>query len=172
MDNATASPDTETTSRRRSGRVVRPPEKYSPEIQVTSKRKRGAVADDEDHDIDGEDDNDENESPDTDDDMSDATDTYVEGRKRRSTSRAKSSQKAPAVKKKPATKKPAVKKPKTNGVASKSLGHASALPSRPKKRTVAIANVGRPGEGGLYGEFLLFPFFFLTSRLGWECNIF
>ncbi|KAL2753902.1 hypothetical protein ACRALDRAFT_1081165 [Sodiomyces alcalophilus JCM 7366] len=153
MDNATASPETESTSRRRSGRVVRAPEKYSPEVLTTSKRKRGADADDEDHEIDDEDDdndNDENEAPDTDDDMSDATDTYVAGRSRRSTSRSKRSHKGPAVKKKPAAKKPAVKKPKTNGVASKSLGHASALPSRPKKKTVAIANLGRPGEGDLY----------------------
>lgn len=131
MENATASPDPDAASRRRSGRVVRAPEKFSPEPVQAAKRKRAAAGDDEeDEDI-------ENEAPDDDEEMSDATDGE-DRPARRSKSRAK-----PASR----TKKPAIKKPKTNGV---SLSHAANLPSRPKK-TVALKNFAKPGDDDLYG---------------------
>ncbi|KAM0324187.1 hypothetical protein ACHAQA_008381 [Verticillium albo-atrum] len=150
MDNATASPEAESASRRRSGRVVRAPEKFSPEPTVTTKRKRAADADDENLDDDDQDEHDaENDASDDDQDMSDATDDEP-------TPRPKQKQK---TQRKPAPKASylaqlegrATKKPKTNGLPSASLSRAANLPSRPKK-SVAIANFGKPGQDDLYAD--------------------
>ncbi|KAL0944138.1 mitotic cohesin complex [Colletotrichum truncatum] len=132
MESATASPEPESSSRRRSGRVVRAPEKFSPEPANAPKRKRGPEPDEDDEE------NDDDE-PSSDDTMSDGDSADERPRarpKRRSAAQGNR------------VKKPATKKPKTNGVASS--GHSASLPSRPKK-TVRIAAVERQGEG-LYAE--------------------
>lgn len=141
MDNATASPDTDAASRRRSGRVSKAPAKFSQE-PVAAKRKRSG--DDRDDD---EDDDVENELPEADEDISDATDDQ-EPAVRRPRQRSKRPPKSSAA------RKPAVKKPKTNGVAPDSLNKATNLPSRPKK-TVAISSFAKPGDDDLYGKIRL-----------------
>lgn len=132
MESATASPEPESSSRRRSGRVVRAPEKFSPEPVTAPKRKRGP-----DHDEDDEE-NDDNEP------LSDATMTDGDSADERPRPRPK---KRSAATQGNRVKKPATKKPKTNGVGPS--GHSASLPSRPKK-TVRIAAVDKEGSG-LYG---------------------
>ncbi|KAI8298608.1 Cohesin subunit psc3 [Colletotrichum sp. SAR11_240] len=133
MESATASPEPESSSRRRSGRVVRAPEKFSPEPVTAPKRKRGP-----DHDEDDEE-NDDNEP------LSDATMTDGDSADERPRPRPK---KRSAAAQGNRVKKPATKKPKTNGVGPS--GHSASLPSRPKK-TVRIAAVDKEGSG-LYAE--------------------
>ncbi|KAH7362970.1 hypothetical protein B0T11DRAFT_281817 [Plectosphaerella cucumerina] len=142
MENATASPDPEAASRRRSGRVVRAPEKFSPEPIYAAKRKRGEAGDDDDDDNDQDDLDDDDDAPAADDeDMSDATDG--DDARQHPPRRPKTNAKPPAR-----VRKPAVKKPKTNGV---SLNHAANLPSRPKK-PAALAGPAKSGEGDLYSD--------------------
>ncbi|OTA67189.1 STAG domain-containing protein [Hypoxylon sp. EC38] len=145
-NNATSSPASALdNSRRRSGRVVRAPQKFSPELQndnSSSKRKRGPDRDGEDV---------ENESPveDEDEELSDpdADDDEVDEQ----TSRSKKSK--PKQKHRP--KKPAAKRAKVNGTAPTdappaSLAPAVKLPNRPKKTArVAIAH---PDGDGLYAD--------------------
>ncbi|KAF3356567.1 hypothetical protein VdG1_03847 [Verticillium dahliae VDG1] len=148
MDNATASPEPESASRSRSGRVVRAPEKFSPEPALTPKRKRTADHDDENSEDD--DGNSEEDASDDARDMSDATDDQP-------TPRPKDKQKQQQRKPAPKPAKPsavdgrATKKPKTNGLPSAALTKASSLPTRPKK-TVAIADFGKPGQDDLYAD--------------------
>ncbi|KAM9885825.1 STAG domain-containing protein [Verticillium dahliae] len=148
MDNATASPEPESASRCRSGRVVRAPEKFSPEPALTTKRKRTADHDDENSEDD--DGNSEEDASDDARDMSDATDDQP-------TPRPKDKQKQQQRKPAPKPAKPsavdgrATKKPKTNGLPSAALTKASSLPTRPKK-TVAIADFGKPGQDDLYAD--------------------
>jgi len=137
-DNGATSPLAgDAASRRRSGRVVRVPDKFAPEVTLNVKRKRGADLDDEDED---EDEDEENEAPADDEQPSDGDDAEpgdedAPPRRRRN---KPSSQLA-------RSKKPAAKKPKTNGASS---GHPANLPSRPKKAVrVAIVEEG----DGLYG---------------------
>lgn len=130
---ATASPEPDTTARRRSGRVVKAPTKYAPEPTASaSKRKRNDDEGDEEA---------ENGAAESDEEMSDAA------------SDAGSDEDHPAPKpRKPSqttrAKKPSIKKPKINGAQSAASGTIARIPSRPKK-TVRID----PGEKGtgLYG---------------------
>ncbi|KAI1138576.1 STAG-domain-containing protein [Hypoxylon sp. FL0543] len=145
-NNATSSPaSAPDNSRRRSGRVVRAPQKFSPDPQndpTSSKRKRGPDRDGEDA---------ENESPveDEDEELSDPEDEDDEVEEQ--TSRSKKSK----PKQKSRTKKPAAKRAKVNGTAppeaaSASLAPALKLPNRPKKTgRVAIAH---PDGDGLYAD--------------------
>lgn len=149
-NNATSSPASiPENSRRRSGRVVRAPQKFSPEPNssqnepTASKRKRGPDRDEEDA---------ENESPaevDDEEELSnpDDEDDDVEesaSRSKRSKSKSKSR-----------PKKPAMKRAKVNGsapvdVATASSAPAVKLPNRPKK-TVRVT-IAHPDGDGLYGE--------------------
>ncbi|KAK1538642.1 STAG domain-containing protein [Colletotrichum paranaense] len=130
MESATASPEPE-SSRRRSGRVVRAPEKFSPEPVTAPKRKR--------HDDDDEGNDDDDILSDA--TMSDAADSDEDRPRARPKKRSGASQGSRA-------RKPAIKKPKTNGVAPS--GHSASLPSRPKK-SVRIATADRQAEG-LYAD--------------------
>ncbi|KAI1847209.1 hypothetical protein JX266_006749 [Neoarthrinium moseri] len=144
-NNATPSPSA-AESRRRSGRVVRAPRKFTEEVQndSTSRRKRGRDDNDDD------DDDAENQEPDDasadeqlsdeasdEDDQSDTNDLAPKQRKS-----------------KPRPKKPAAKRPKVNGsapaTASASQAPAVRLPNRPKK-TVRVAIARREGDG-LYAD--------------------
>ena len=144
MNNSVTSspaPDADGESRRRSGRVVRAPEKFSPEPQSRSvapvKRKRGMDQDDDEAENDAPDsDADPSDDEDDDDGGDDVPSTDEEVRASRASRRKKSSQPSRA-------RKPALKKPKTNGA------HASTnLPRRPK--TVRIAH-GVEDVNGLFG---------------------
>lgn len=152
-NNATSSPaSAPDNSRRRSGRVVRAPQKFSPDPhpsqndQATSKRKRGTDRDEEDV---------ENESPgeDEDEELSDLDDEEDEVED----DPASRSRRSKQSKQKSRPKKPAAKRAKVNGNApanAVSASHAPAvkLPNRPKKNVrVTIAH---PDGDGLYGESL------------------
>ncbi|KAI1075874.1 STAG-domain-containing protein [Whalleya microplaca] len=148
-NNATSSPSGSASapdaSRRRSGRVVRAPQKFSPEPQndhSSSKRKRGTDHDDEEdaeNEVpDGE------EEPSDEEDGDDDSDDEPTPRPKKS----KSSQKS-------RSKKPAAKRTKVNGNAPPAATAASSapavkLPNRAKK-TVRVAIAGREGDG-LYSE--------------------
>ncbi|KAB5563052.1 UreD urease accessory protein-domain-containing protein [Coniochaeta sp. 2T2.1] len=136
-NNATGSP-TPTGTSRRSGRVLKAPEKFIPDAPAAAKRKR--------HD-DNDDDDAENDAPltdleDSDADVDDAADDDEDA-----------TEEAPKRKKKPSqsawSRKPAAKKPKTNGDAG---GHpAKSLASRPKK-VVRTAPVEPHDGDGLFAE--------------------
>ncbi|KAM5342617.1 hypothetical protein ACJ41O_013583 [Fusarium nematophilum] len=136
-NNASPTPDPDATTRRRSGRVVRAPAKFTPEVTTqssTTKRKRDDQDDDENEDA-------ENEAPDSDEDMSDepADDDSDEDHPA-PRSRKKASQTSRA-------KKPSSKKPKINGTQPARSTHASkSLPSRPKK-TIRIEEAAEKGTG-------------------------
>lgn len=132
-NNASPTPEGDAAARRRSGRVVKAPTKFTPEptSQSASKRKR----DDQDEE-DGE-----NEAPESDEEMSDEGDHESDedhpaprSRKKSQTSRAR---------------KPSSKKPKINGSQPARAAHPAGLPSRPKK-TVRI-ETGDRGTG-LFAE--------------------
>ena len=127
--NATASPAPESASQRRSGRVVRVPTRFEPDLaaQNASKRKRDAGDGDDGAD---------NDAPDLDDDMSDVDDESDADEDDAPRSRRKKPSQSAR------SKKPALKKPKTNGT------HL-ALSVRPKK-AVRIARVDSDGNQ-LYG---------------------
>ncbi|KAI5862936.1 STAG-domain-containing protein [Durotheca rogersii] len=149
-NNATSSPAPD-SARRRSGRVVRAPQKFSPDLpsaqneHASSKRKRGPDRGEEDA---------ENESPaedgEDDDELSDPEDDddHVDDEPAPRSKKSKSKQR-------PRPKKPAVKRARVNGSAPAepaSASHAPAvkLPNRPKKTVrVAIVNSDRDG---LYAE--------------------
>lgn len=129
--NATSSPAPESASQRRSGRVVRAPARFSPELLSThnaSKRKRGTDQDGQDA---------ENDVPGSDAEMSDDDDDAETDDEQASRPRRKQASQSSRV------KKPALKKPKTNGT-------HPALSVRPKK-TVRIAKVAGDGDG-LFGQ--------------------
>jgi cohesin complex subunit SA-1/2 len=123
-----------TTGRRKSGRAVKVPEKFVPDVQSTqqapasAKRKRGGG------DV-------ENDASDAEED--DATsDGTIEsaGEEEIKETRRKTN----------ASRKPAAKKPKVNGTASHEAAPVVRLPNRPKKaKKVAIAD--KDAEG-LYGK--------------------
>lgn len=136
----------DTASQRRSGRVVRAPAKFQPEIAPPSKRKRKAVngtdGDNEadlnnneleDEEADDSDAGDDDEDDDNDDDDSDHSEA--------SPRRARPKRKANG-----ASAKRAIKKPKLNG-----LGNVAGLPSRPKK-SVRVAIATDDHDSALYGE--------------------
>ena len=126
MDNsASPSPEADASSRRRSGRVTRAPNKFNPDTTAQSsgpKRKRGANDDD---DVD-------DPASDSDDDGSEASDPDSDVEHQAPKSRKQASNRASR------------KKPKTNGASA----HAAALPSRPKKGTRIDAG---ERSSGLFG---------------------
>jgi cohesin complex subunit SA-1/2 len=133
--NATESPERDATSRRRSGRVVKAPSKFSPEpsAQAVAKRKRDNADDAED---------DENDPLEVDEETSDDGDDDSDDdqpRKSRKPSQAKRSS------------KPTAKKAKINGAASGVTNHTTSIPRRPKK-TVRL-DTGEKGTG-LFGMLL------------------
>ncbi|PKS05250.1 hypothetical protein jhhlp_008621 [Lomentospora prolificans] len=143
--NASQSPGPE-SSRRRSGRVVKPPQKFAADAaqNTAAKRKRGIdhegddveneapLASDEEMSDDQDDDPSDNDVDDDDDDDAPAP--------RRKT-------KKPSKSAHP--RKPANKRVKTNG-ASGIGGHAASLPTRPKK-SVRIERLHEDGTG-LFAE--------------------
>ncbi|KAI1503577.1 hypothetical protein F5X99DRAFT_374809 [Biscogniauxia marginata] len=150
-NNASSSPAAPDASRRRSRRVVRPPQKFSPEPHSSqpdhssSKRKRGAEHD-EDAENEGLIPEEEVEQEPSDEDEEEDDDSEHEPASRSKKSR--SSQKS-------RLKKPVAKRAKVNGnvpAASASASSASAvkLPNRPKK-TVRVAIARRDGDD-LYSE--------------------
>lgn len=149
-NNATTGSPAPTSSARRSGRVSKAPNKFTPDAPVASKRKRNSDNDDEDDDDDPDNDDAENEAPDDEEDNNNASDDDDDG----SETAAEEPRRAKKKKKTPSSssakpRKPATKKPKTNGDApghDQIVGH---LPSRPKK-AVRLA-ITRPTDVGLYG---------------------
>jgi hypothetical protein len=142
-DNAATSSPAPTSTTRRSGRVTKPPAKFTPDAPAAHKRKRGAQHDDED---------DENELPNDEvDDGSDVNGDDPEDSAVEEPSRATKKKKKPsALQQSAKSRRPAAKKPKTNGNApDREPVRAAQLPSRPKKAVrVAVAQ----GEAnGLYG---------------------
>jgi cohesin complex subunit SA-1/2 len=128
---ASATPEPDENSRRRSGRVVKVPAKYAPEPanNAAPKRKRGEQG--------GEElDEDEVES---DEEMSNEDNASDEDHP------------APRSRKTGRTKKPSSKKPKINGAQPSGPTQISRIPSRPKK-TVRI-EAGEKGTG-LFGMFM------------------
>lgn len=137
-NNATPSPSA-AEARRRSGRVVRAPQKFIEENHndTSSKRKRTR---DNDEDAENHEPNDSLEEA-SDEEVAEESDAELAPRQKKSKSRAK---------------KPAAKKPKINGDAATEAAPAPAqalrLPNRPKK-TVRVAIARKDGDG-LYGEHL------------------
>ncbi len=132
-NDATSSP-VATGSRRKSGRAVKVPEKFVPEVTssqpgpASAKRKRAA------EDV-------ENDASELDEDSeeSDATvESAAEEEVREERRRAKK------------TKKPAAKKPKVNGTTAHDETHAVKLPARPKNSGKRVAIAAEDVEG-LYG---------------------
>lgn len=122
-----------TGSRRKSGRAVKAPEKFTPNVPSSqqalssAKRKRGEE-------------NVENDASDLEDEDEDSD----------GTAESAEEDDAPASRRKPkASHKPAAKKPKVNGTVSHGKAPAVKLPSRPKGKKVLIAD--RNAEG-LYGK--------------------
>ncbi|CAI6100385.1 unnamed protein product [Clonostachys chloroleuca] len=133
--NGNPSPDPDTAARRRSGRVVRAPDKFSPEAAGPSsvaKRKRDAGEEGED---------DENDDPEVDDE-SDEADQLSDDEPAPSRRARKSSQTKRA-------KKPSAKKPKINGTQHATANNTVTLPRMPKK--VVRLDTGDKGTG-LYAE--------------------
>lgn len=146
-NNATSSPaSVPDNSRRRSGRVVRAPQKFSPQPNASqndhsSKRKRGPEHDDEDAE------NGYPEEAEEEEELSDPEDEDDDADEAPSRSKTKSKRSRP--------KKPAVKRAKVNGSApvdAASAPHAPAvkLPNRPKKTARVV--IAHPDGDGLYGE--------------------
>lgn len=134
--NANASPDPDTAARRRSGRVVKAPDRLAPEpsSQSVAKRKRDG-ADDDDENEDDEDDLPELDEEDSDEPDPESEDEAAPSRK----SRKSQSKRA---------KKPASKKPKINGTQSHATNRTMTLPRMPKKSV----RLNTEGKGnGLYG---------------------
>ncbi|KAI0166967.1 STAG-domain-containing protein [Hypoxylon sp. FL1284] len=149
-NNATSSPaSVPDNSRRRSGRVVKAPQKFSPQPHSSqndhsSKRKRGQDHDEEDAENGNPDeaDEDDEELSDPDDVDDDADDAPPRSKK------AKSKQKS-------RPKKPALKRAKVNGstpvdAASASNAPAVKLPNRPKKNARVV--IAHPDGDGLYAD--------------------
>ncbi|RDA94413.1 hypothetical protein CP533_2222 [Ophiocordyceps camponoti-saundersi (nom. inval.)] len=117
-----ASPETETIARRRSGRVVRPPAKFAP------KRKRDDNEADADDDEADDEPGSEQESSDEPDAASDADHPPPRWRKSSRSARPK---------------KPSTKKPKING-----SSHIARIPSRPKK----VVRIDAGSGSGLFAD--------------------
>lgn len=143
------------SSRRRSGRERRAPEKFQPEVTIAPKRKRGDE-DDENHDPDiGEDadaamsDN-VDEDDDDDDDQDGAEDSPDEEEQRA----ARRQKKKKGASQPSRAKKPAAKKPKINGTAPATAQSISVgLPSRPKpKKSARVVSGDKRDGSGVYGK--------------------
>lgn len=128
----------ETTARRRSGRVVKAPTKFTPEPTTQSSAAKRKRTDNDEEDV-------ENESPESDEEMSDALDDDSDD----DHPAPKSRKKKPAASQTSRAKKPSSKKPKINGAQPARAAQHVGLPSRPKK-TVRI-DAGDKGTG-LFGR--------------------
>lgn len=126
--NANSSPDPDTAARRRSGRVVKAPDRLAPE--PAAKRKRDGTDDGDDA---------ENDLPELDSEVSDELDPESEDEPAPSRkSRTSQSKRA---------KKPASKKPKINGTQPTTTNRTMTLPRMPKKSV----RLDTDGKGsGLY----------------------
>lgn len=139
MDNSasgTPEPEPGSSSRRRSGRVVKAPAKFSPDTAgqgSAPKRKRG---DNDEDGLDRPDSATDEQSSDEEVNSSDEEHPVPRSRK-------------PSQKSRPT--KPSIKKPRTNGARPATQTNVAALPSRPKK-SVRID----PGEkgNGLFGKLI------------------
>lgn len=133
MENDSTSTTGVTNTRRKSGRAVKVPDKFIPDLpssqhdSTSAKRKR--VARDVEDDASDSEEDDESDESDSESEMEEVRE----------------------IKKKPKTvTKPATKKPKVNGATLHEKGPAVKLPNRPKKaRKVIITD--RNAEG-LYGK--------------------
>ena len=131
-------------SQRRSGRVVRPPNKFLQEAAPPAKRKRigldgQGLGGEGDDDIElsqgeGDDDADDIDAEEDDDDDDDEAGTR----------RARPKRKANG-----ASARRAIKKPKLNGAGN----HAASLPTRPKKSVRVTIETDGDHDSELYGEF-------------------
>ncbi|KAI0600410.1 hypothetical protein F4775DRAFT_545711 [Biscogniauxia sp. FL1348] len=149
-NNPGSSPAAPDSSRRRSRRVVRPPQKFSPEphssqADHSSKRKRGAENDEdaENEEPEAEEEEPEQEPSDEEEDDDDEHEPSSRSRKSKSSQRSR-------------PKKPAAKRAKVNGNAPAASASASSapavkLPNRPKK-TVRVAIAARRDGDDLYSE--------------------
>lgn len=125
-----------TSSRRKSGRAVKAPEKFVPDVpssqteSASAKRKRGR-------------DDVENDASDVEDEEAEESDETIESAGEEEVTGKRTKAKT--------TKKPVAKRPKVNGAASHEDSTSVKLPNRPKKagRRVAIAD---KSETGLYGK--------------------
>lgn len=113
--NANSSPDPDAAARRRSGRVVKAPDRLAPE--PSQKRKRDGA--DEEDDM-------EDDVPELDEDESDVPDPESD----EEPTPARKSRKASQSKR---AKKPASKKPKINGTQPAAVKRTMTLPRMPKK---------------------------------------
>lgn len=130
-----ASTPSATASRRKSGRAVKVPEKFIPDVPssqagpASAKRKRGEDGDEDDA---SEIDDEEEEEDDIDEEEESAAEEELRANKRKPTK----------------ARKPAAKKAKVNGTSSHAEAPPVRLPARPKKsKRVAIAD---KDAGGLY----------------------
>lgn len=133
-NDAMSSPNAAISSRRKSGRAVKVPEKFQPDTTLATEPangKRKRAGDDAIEDV--ENDSEENESESEEEEASADEEETRAAKKRART-----------------TKKPAAKKPKVNGTKSHTPETIARLPSRPKKaKKVAIADADAEG---LYGK--------------------
>jgi len=134
-NNDTAGSPAATGARRKSGRAVRAPEKFTPDVPSSQpapsnpKRKRPAE----------EAENNASEIEDEDEESDSSLESAGEEEPKEGRRKAKS------------VRKPAAKKPKVNGTAHSKSPPAVKLPSRPKKaKKVAIAD---KAAEGLYGKY-------------------
>lgn len=144
MDSNTSTSPGPEASRRRSGRVVKVPEKFAPDgAHVVAKRKRGTDQDGDDA---------ENEDHlDSDEEMSDGSPEEDESADQDSEDEAARRRAAKKKQAKPgAQRKHASKRVKTNGASAGAGKHPASLPSRPKK-SVRIERLPEDGTG-LYGQ--------------------
>ncbi|KAL7625292.1 cohesin complex subunit [Parahypoxylon ruwenzoriense] len=153
-NNATSSPAPD-NARRRSGRVVKAPQKFSPDLPSTqndhsssSKRKRGPDRDRDDAENESPDEDGDDDEPSDPEDEDDNADADADDEPASRSKKSKSKQK-------PRSKKPAAKRAKVNGSApidptSASNAPAVKLPNRPKK-TVKIT-IAIPDGDGLYAD--------------------
>jgi cohesin complex subunit SA-1/2 len=151
--NATPSPDPEAAARRRSGRVVRAPDKFAPDAsQAAAKRKRDDGEEDDGDDAGADDD--ENEVPELDDESDEGEDQESDDEPARAKRAKKSSQSQRA-------RKPSAKKPKINGTQPSVGTKTVTLPRMPKK----AVRLDTAGTGtGLYGTAAA------PRRLQWKLN--
>jgi cohesin complex subunit SA-1/2 len=130
------------SQRRKSGRAVKVPEKFQPEVLssqhpgASGKRKRSG------DDIEGV----ENEEEEEEEDESEEDDEDEESAEEEAPAKKKAKPKAAAAK-----SAPVAKKAKVNGNASHTKAHTMKLPSRAKKPTGKVVFKDRDAEG-LYGE--------------------
>lgn len=144
-NNDTASTPGASASRRKSGRAVKVPEKFIPDVPSSqivpagSKRKRGEGTGENDA---SELEEEEEEEVDDEDDIEEEEESAAE-------EEIKASRRKPA----PKSRKPAAKKAKVNGTSTEAEPRALPvrLPARPKKTSKRVAIADKDAEG-LYGR--------------------